>query len=377
MNDYVWNREKLYGEVWEQPLIKLAKEYGISAVALGKVCRKLKIPLPGRGYWARMKFGKLVKRTPLPEFKNPPFVRRLKHQPAPKPDADVSDPELLRIAELEQRPITIPAEGSEHKLITATTRVLKKARPGEKPILERPANQVCFDVRVSKESLDRALRVMCALLIALEAEGFKVSIDASRRESTSAKIYGQDVRFAVTEDLKVKERREVKEYYGTKMVPTYEPTGNLAFQIWSYGEGLRKRWADGKTQKLENLLPQCLGGLIRVGRGLRIRAEEIRERELRWARERQEREDLALKIKEEEGRVQNLETWAENWVKAQRIRDFVSAFEKSCVANGETITAESKNGEWMLWGRQQADRIDPLVESPPSILDRKKELPRW
>ena len=36
-----WNREELYNEVWEQPLVKTATKYGISAVALGKVCRNL------------------------------------------------------------------------------------------------------------------------------------------------------------------------------------------------------------------------------------------------------------------------------------------------------------------------------------------------
>jgi hypothetical protein len=30
---------------------KAASEYGVSDVALGKICRKLYIPVPGRGYW--------------------------------------------------------------------------------------------------------------------------------------------------------------------------------------------------------------------------------------------------------------------------------------------------------------------------------------
>lgn len=52
-----WNREELYGEVWERPLVRVASRYGISAVALGKVCRKLQVPLPGRGYWTKKEFG--------------------------------------------------------------------------------------------------------------------------------------------------------------------------------------------------------------------------------------------------------------------------------------------------------------------------------
>ena len=34
-----YDREELYRKVWEQPLSKVAEEYGVSAVALGKVAR--------------------------------------------------------------------------------------------------------------------------------------------------------------------------------------------------------------------------------------------------------------------------------------------------------------------------------------------------
>ena len=43
-----YNREELYQKVWEKPLIRVAEQYGVSAVALGKVCRKLSVPVPGR-----------------------------------------------------------------------------------------------------------------------------------------------------------------------------------------------------------------------------------------------------------------------------------------------------------------------------------------
>jgi hypothetical protein len=67
-----FDREKLHEEVWSQPLWKLAPTYGVSDVALAKTCRKLKIPLPGRGYWAQLAAGKLVKKRPtLPVFPTP------------------------------------------------------------------------------------------------------------------------------------------------------------------------------------------------------------------------------------------------------------------------------------------------------------------
>jgi hypothetical protein len=72
-----WSRVELYNEVWDQPLVKLSKKYGISDVRLGKVCRKLKIPHPPRGYWAKRAVGQTVGQVPLPEFKDAPVVRRI------------------------------------------------------------------------------------------------------------------------------------------------------------------------------------------------------------------------------------------------------------------------------------------------------------
>jgi hypothetical protein len=64
-----WNRKELYEQIWEKPMIQVAPKYGISAAMLGKVCRRLQIPLPGPGYWIKKRFGKPVERRPLPEAK--------------------------------------------------------------------------------------------------------------------------------------------------------------------------------------------------------------------------------------------------------------------------------------------------------------------
>lgn len=73
-----WNREELYAAIWEQPASKVAAKYGISDVMLGKVCRKLSIPVPGRGYWARKAAGQKLTKPPLPVLKKAPFMPRFK-----------------------------------------------------------------------------------------------------------------------------------------------------------------------------------------------------------------------------------------------------------------------------------------------------------
>lgn len=57
-------RKKLFDEVWKEPVIKVAKEYGLSDNGLRKRCNKLKIPLPPMGYWAKLQAGKKVANKP-------------------------------------------------------------------------------------------------------------------------------------------------------------------------------------------------------------------------------------------------------------------------------------------------------------------------
>lgn len=68
-------RVELYNLVWSKPITHLAKEFGLSDVGLRKICIKFGIPLPPRGYWARLQHGKRDPKTSL-EFENHnPIVR--------------------------------------------------------------------------------------------------------------------------------------------------------------------------------------------------------------------------------------------------------------------------------------------------------------
>ena len=64
-----FDRQKLYEEIWSEPAEKVAARYGVSGVAISKVCRCLGIPKPPRGYWAKKAAG----RRPTPRPKLPQF----------------------------------------------------------------------------------------------------------------------------------------------------------------------------------------------------------------------------------------------------------------------------------------------------------------
>lgn len=62
--DLCLTRERLYDLAWAEPMSKLAKRYGLSDVGLAKICKKMRIPVPWRGYWARKQAGYDDRRTP-------------------------------------------------------------------------------------------------------------------------------------------------------------------------------------------------------------------------------------------------------------------------------------------------------------------------
>jgi hypothetical protein len=59
-------RTELHALVWSEPRSKLAGVWGISDVAIGKLCVKECIPAPPPGYWAKRAAGGRVSTTPLP-----------------------------------------------------------------------------------------------------------------------------------------------------------------------------------------------------------------------------------------------------------------------------------------------------------------------
>jgi len=61
-----FTREALYQRVWAEPLTAVAKDVGLSGNALAKICNRLLVPYPPRGYWAKKNGGDIQRKPPLP-----------------------------------------------------------------------------------------------------------------------------------------------------------------------------------------------------------------------------------------------------------------------------------------------------------------------
>jgi hypothetical protein len=59
------DRGTLFKRVWSEPVVKLAEEWGLSGRGLAKACRRLEIPVPPRGFWARLEAGQRPRRPRL------------------------------------------------------------------------------------------------------------------------------------------------------------------------------------------------------------------------------------------------------------------------------------------------------------------------
>lgn len=378
--DYeLWNRDSLYEEVWATPMAKLAKKYGISDVGLAKVCRKLAIPLPGRGYWAKKDAGQEVQRLQLPTLKEP--IRLSK--PTPKPVARkieeyTTADERAQVAKATDRDAQLILERGRmsHPLVVQAREILGRSNRDRHDLLS--TDEPCLDVSVSKAVLPRALRLVAALITALEAEGFKITVKHGRKEKTTAMLYNQEIGFTIVEKIdhiplasppKGGVLQRVLTYAGTPH--EQKPSGRLGLQIWKPWNVIPKSWNDGKTRTLEDLLPGIVAAFLRMALAGKSADEKRASDAAAAQRAAEERAHRAELIHREEQRVRTLYRAADDLARAERIRHLVAAATEAATEEGHPIDPGTAFGDWLAWALQQADRVDPLKGSPASIIDTK------
>lgn len=332
-------------------MIKVAPRFGLSDRGLAKICEARSIPVPPRGYWAKLAHGKRVKQPPLPAPAPGDDGQIHFSKPTAPVEAVPKPPEPPEI-EFERQPeneIVVPERlGRVHPLVEKTRTVLKGLRPTDwsRGLV---SSQECLDVRVSPASLPRALRIMQTLIEALEQRGHRVSLfKRDRRYGIAVHMLGEQVVFHLVE--------RTKQVLTGKDYPRYDlvPTGVLVFEIgdWYPSAAL----ADGAKKKLEERLNDFIIKLLKE-------AFEKRDRRLRREREEaEERERQRLraiedeKRREEEKKIKQWDDWMAAWKRAREVRAFARVIRRarSPVADGSNVAT------WLDWAEVYANSIDPL-----------------
>ena len=379
------SREKLFEEVWAEPMVKVAVRYGVSSSFMARVCNRLNVPKPARGHWAKLAVGHGV---PRPEL------------PAPRPGDEL---EWSRDGNPRRSPIELlkaPAtprtrmrrqvdRPSRHELTREGRQYFDEAKQSDRGYL-LPTKRRLLDLFVTQSTLDRAFDAANKLFLSLEDRGHRVTLPRLheyQRKPIDERIVGGSpdhhwgsgnadrptVVFIGTVAIglavfELSEKVEVR-YVDGKYVPVDDlpvskrrgwspnsewthmsdlPTGRLCIRASSPYAGTiwEKQWRESKAGQLGKLIPRIVRTLEDEADGIAVLVEERRrqaeaERQRweveheRWMREENERRRIQC-IKESKDELFAI---VESWGVAERIESFFKNAERRALDLGEADRA--------------------------------------
>lgn len=330
--EVTFTREELYARVWAEPIDRLARQFGISNVGLGKLCRRHQIPVPGRGYWARRAAGQRVVRPPLPRVarSGDPYSITIQGTRMPQtnsPTADSPHPFAARESQPDYAiavPHTLPLTAP---LVTRTVELLGKAKPdssGRTPIPKGALHLFC-----SSEQRDRGLRIWQALISAFARRDYAIN---QASDKTTVVVLDESLEVSLEEGTKsvphVPSEAEQRKAMRTRhwATPTHDeiPNGTLTLSVTNVSS-TRQRWSDSRAP-LEQQLNQFLRGLVRAALTLKSQRNE-RARLERAHQEEQQRQQEARRHRQvRKFQAAQLDALLAGWNRAEELQRMLSAY---------------------------------------------------
>jgi putative intracellular protease/amidase len=166
-------REALFDLVWAEPIVAVAKRFKVSGSYLARVCSRLNVPRPARGYWAKLAVEKAPARPALPP---------------PRPGDETGwDPEgrFPEVAGTDSaRPARRTAQGissnghsdESHELIKGAKPLFLTGRESRWGNYLKPSKRLLPEIHVTKAALDSALEFANAMFKQLEKRGHRVTL---------------------------------------------------------------------------------------------------------------------------------------------------------------------------------------------------------
>jgi hypothetical protein len=376
-------RDELYERIWSKAMSKVAAEYGLSDVGLAKVCERLEVPRPPRGYWARVAHGHVVERPPLLPLGPSASVAK------PRVRATTKNPAPVRAPVAPQLPPVLPPSGRDaHPAVAALMeQIIDDPYNRDTMLTVRCRGQATL--RVSEAHKGRALVTLNSLCRALEAAGIRVTLEPQRQEFHRYELLASDRRgslrisliektMQVAHVLTERERENQKRHPSLFHPPRYDrrPTGLLTLELLSgrYWSAVA-RWTESTTRRLDGVVAEVVARVHELfeqevrnqaaqavarqaeAERARLRALDEADRERIRAREEAERQHQAAL-------TQDLRQMALGWKESEIIREFL---ERAASALSELDDGQrERRMEWLAWARRRADEMDPLRD-PASI----------
>lgn len=356
-------RRAMYDLVWSRPMRKVAEEFGISDVALKKICEKHRVPTPPRGYWAKKEAGKPVREVRLHETTDPQdehiAIHGSRNLLAPEIRQVLDQERARRKASPKRQPPTEPLPVAPledvHPSVAVTARALRKAKPDKDDVVRATGQGHC-GIELGASSVERAIALLDAIARALEARGLSMAPAGSAMRLS---VPPDTVTFSLTEQIekrnhvptmeelakedrlrKKQERDSLRGMWSfnrERVYPEFDfiRSGQLTIQIADeyVRGGLRRSWRDGKHQKLENLTDEIVAGIATYLSGVRVRREEIERRQREWRRREQLRAIARAREERETRRHEFLKHFVALSTEADELRSFLARLHERVPAN--------------------------------------------
>ena len=412
----LYDRQTLFDQVWEEPITKVAKKYGVSDVMIHKYCRKLEIPTPSPGYWRKKERGLKVQRKPrLPRFSGEQTItgygvfeedvseEKFKNTSAPSaetstvdatPQTETNDPyklsdELEKMCNKAISSVEIVARRKWHPVIEKHRDVLSDwadthrwtddlAKHGENQWEWHPYSSPELWEQITMKTFPKFHMLANAVILALESAGCSVTDDFyALIGEEKIKFGAYETRERVLHEPVGYEKKWIQEHPGQKYEgPTmrkydYRRNGELNFYIHRTYRGyyhvpafVYERRFDNQKDFVVAVVRELFQAVPYVHKGRLEWEEEERKRKEeheRWVR----RTEL---ISTERRRVYDLRKKTDEFVLAKSIRAMIAEFESK-----QDLSEEEK--EWILWAKEKADWIDPTIRKVDDILGEfRREL---
>lgn len=378
-----FKRQELYELVWSTPMRELAKDYNISDRGLAKACARANIPVPERGYWAKLQAGKKVSRRSLPPrglgmddevqigghswySYNSPSDQEILNNPVPPPPVFEEDIQAARVcaAQMVAKAKFPKTMQNPHRFVA---KLLAQDEERQKKKLESRYPSIFDDPWFDGPFEQRRLRIISALYTAFENCGFQPFSTRKEGRDLGVKIGDYNVGFTL-DDIAAKDDHSYlwlardKKPASTRM--------RLRISGYKLPEDIRQIWDDEDGDKIENHLREISAELIVAGEAF-YRGTQLHRHEWRVERkaelEKKERERIAeearqaeeRRIRNEQARIDHLLTQAGALKQATEIRAYVQAILEANKSAPNPMSTEELMA-WEEWALAQADRIDPV-----------------
>jgi len=362
------NIETLHQLIWQKPLSTIAKDWGINSQAITKACDEYNIPRPVSGHWTLVSLGKVPNTVPLSDVIDGSLMITFGKRQKPevnKPTIELPPSKAKSI----KRKVTVPNRiGKFHPLSQLAKQHYKKPTFEHDKLMVSPWQIETYQFAVSPEKFDRALKILDSLVKYFDKQGwaFKITDNFTRRSKINAVVINEKtVTFKLREKTKqtpralnAKEQQDKAAGRSVYYEKVLIPTGMFHLTVEEYVDGnCKTAFIDKPGEPIEDKLDEFIGSLIAT-------SNYMAQREIERAKEEQERlKQLELndffnkEVKKEKDNIAFLFEQFENWQKAEKAREFVTAIKKRIHESGEITKDQEK---WLHWAEQILTIEDPV-----------------